>query len=127
MKRRDRGPGIRHGQLPDNSQLYKQRLDMQFLTIRELSKSPKLALTKLTVDKKAVLTNNGKPQALIFSIDGDNFEKTLSLLQKLEFMQNLTEMRLVSMKNGNSKMTLDEINAEIKAVRKKRKGKTKSA
>jgi hypothetical protein len=48
------------------------------------------------------------------------------MLQKLEFMQNLTEMRLTSMKNGNSKMTLDKINAEINAVRKKRKSKTKS-
>ena len=98
---------------------------MQFLTIRELSKSPKLALTKLNADKKAILTNNGKPQALIFSIDGDSFEKTLSMLQKLEFMQNLTEMRLVSMKKGNSKLTLDEINTEINTVRKKRNGKQK--
>jgi len=48
------------------------------------------------------------------------------MLQKLEFMQNLTEMRLTSKKNGNSKMTLDEINTEINAVRKKRKSKVKS-
>jgi hypothetical protein len=41
-------------------------------------------------------------------------------------MQNLTAMRLTSKKNGNSGMTLDEINAEIKAVRKKRKGKAKA-
>ena len=99
---------------------------MQFLTIRELSKSPKETLTRLNEDRKAVLTNNGKPQALIFRIDGDDLEKTLSLLQKLEFMQNLAEMRLESMKNGNSNMTLDEINAEIKAVRKKRPGKAKN-
>ena len=96
---------------------------MQFLTVRELSKSPREALTNIAADGKAVLTNNGKPQALIFRIDGNTFEKTLSLLQKLEFMQNLTEMRLVSMKNGNSEMTLDEINAEIKAARKERKTK----
>jgi len=94
---------------------------MQFLTVRELSKSPAEALTKLKLDKKAVLTNNGKPQALIFKIDTDNFEETLSMLQKLEFMQNLAEMRLVSIKTGNSNMSLDEINAEIKAVRKKKK------
>jgi hypothetical protein len=37
-----------------------------------------------------------------------------------KFMQNLKKMRLTSMKNGNSKMTLDEINVEINAVRKKR-------
>ena len=94
---------------------------MQFMTIRELSKSPQKTLTRLAVDRKAVITNNGRPQALLFKIDGDSIEQTLTLLQKLEFMENLTEMRLASIKNGNSKMTLDEINAEIKAVRKKRK------
>jgi hypothetical protein len=99
---------------------------MQFLTIRELSKSPAETLTRLSKDGKAVLTNNGKPQALLFKIDGNSLENTLSMLQKLEFMQNLTAMRLTSMKNGNSGMTLDEINAEINTVRKKRKGKAKS-
>ena len=67
---------------------------MEFMTIRELSKSPKNTLTRLSKDGKAVLTNNGKPQALIIKIDGERFEQTLSLLQKLEFMQNLAEMRL---------------------------------
>ena len=98
---------------------------MQFLTIRELSKSPKEALTKITEDGKAVLTNNGKPQALIFRIDGDNFERTLTLIQKLEFMLNLADMRLTSMINGNSNMTLEEINAEIKAARKIRSNKSR--
>jgi hypothetical protein len=39
-------------------------------------------------------------------------------LQKLEFIQNLTELRLTSLRNGNANMTLDEINAEIAAARK---------
>jgi hypothetical protein len=94
---------------------------MEFLTVRELSKSPKETLTRLSKDGKAVLTNNGKPQALIFKIDGDSFERTLSLLQKLEFMQTVSEMRLASMQNGNAEMSLDEINAEISAARKERK------
>ena len=94
---------------------------MEFMTVRELSKSPKDTLTRLSKDGKAVLTNNGKPQALIFKIDGESFERTLSLLQKLEFMQNLSEMRLTSLQNGNADMPLDEINAEIAAARKERK------
>ena len=94
---------------------------MEFMTVRELSKSPKDTLSKLSRDGKAVLTNNGKPQALIFKIDGESFERTLSLLQKLEFMQNLSEMRLTSMRNGNADMSLDEINAEIATARKERK------
>ena len=94
---------------------------MEFMTVRELSKSPKTTLTRLAKDGKAVLTNNVKPQALIFKIDGESFERTLSLLQKLEFMQNLSEMRLASMRNGNADMSLDEINAEITEARKERK------
>ena len=96
---------------------------MEFLTVRELSKSPKDTLSRLSKDGKAVLTNNGKPQALLFKIDGESFEKTLSFVQKLEFLQNLTEMRLISLRNGNDRMTLDEINAEIAAARKERKKK----
>ena len=97
---------------------------MEFMTVRELSKSPKDALGRISKDGKTVLTNNGKPQALIFKIDEGSFERTLSLLQKLEFMQNLTEMRLVSLRKGNDNMSLDEINAEITAARKKRKKKS---
>ena len=98
---------------------------MEFMTVRELSKSPKDTLTRLSKDGKAVLTSNGKPQALIFKIDGESFERTLSLLQKLEFMQNLDEMRFTSMRNGNADMSLDEINAEIASARKERKKTTK--
>ena len=96
---------------------------MEFMTVRELSKSPKDTLTRLSRDGKAVLTNNGKPQALIFKIDGASFERTLSLLQKLEFLQNLTEMRLTSLQNGNAGMSPDEINTEIAAARKERRKK----
>jgi len=97
---------------------------MEFLTVRELSKSPKNTLIRLSKDGKAVLTNNGKPQALILKIDENSFEKTLSLLQKLEFMQVLTEIRLAAIQNGTANMSLDEINAEIAAARKERKKKS---
>jgi hypothetical protein len=90
---------------------------MEFLSVRELSKSPKLALDKLMTDGKAVITNNGKPQALMFKVDAANFEKTLSLVQQLEFAQALTDMQIESLRNGNAPMTLDEINAEIKVAR----------
>jgi hypothetical protein len=43
---------------------------MKFLTVRDLSKSPKNTLSRLPKGGKAVLTNNGKPQALIIKIDG---------------------------------------------------------
>jgi hypothetical protein len=98
---------------------------MEFLSVRDLSKSPKLAFNKLAMDGKAVITNNGQPQAILVKVDAASFENTLSLLQKLEFLQNLTSMRLTSQRNGNSDMTLEKINAEIAAVRKERKKKAR--
>jgi PHD/YefM family antitoxin component YafN of YafNO toxin-antitoxin module len=94
---------------------------MEFLSVRELSKSPKFAFDKLSADGKAVITNNGRPEAIMVKVDASSFESTLSLLQKLEFMQNLTELRLTSLRNGNSNMTLDEINAEVAAARAERR------
>jgi PHD/YefM family antitoxin component YafN of YafNO toxin-antitoxin module len=84
------------------------------------TESTKAAFDKLATDGKAVITNNGRPQAILVKVDAASFENTLSLLQKLEFMQNLTEMRLTSRRNSNSDMTLGEINAEIAAARAER-------
>jgi hypothetical protein len=57
---------------------------MQFLSIREFSKAPSAALSKLAQDGKAVLTNNGKPAAIIFPVNTESFEKILSIVQEVE-------------------------------------------
>lgn len=57
---------------------------MQFLTMRELCKAPKATLLRLTQDGKAVLTNNGKPTALMFNIDEGSFELVFGILQEVE-------------------------------------------
>jgi PHD/YefM family antitoxin component YafN of YafNO toxin-antitoxin module len=93
---------------------------MEFVSVRELSKSPKDTFDRLGADGKAVITNNGQPQAILVKVDASSFENTLSMLQKLEFMQNLTELRLASRRNDSANMTLDEINAEIAAARAER-------
>jgi len=56
---------------------------MEFLTIREFSKAPKIALSKLARDGKAVLTNNGKPAAIMLNVDTENFERVFGLVQKI--------------------------------------------
>jgi hypothetical protein len=57
---------------------------MQFLSIREFSKAPKIALSKLSQDGKAVLTNNGKPAAIMINVNTDSFEHVFSLVQEFE-------------------------------------------
>jgi hypothetical protein len=98
---------------------------MEFLSIRDFSASPRKTKETLKRSGKIVLTNNGKPSMLVLDIAEGSFEKTLSILQKVEFLQNLTDMRLISLKKGNSNMTLDEINSEIKSSRKTRRIRSK--
>jgi hypothetical protein len=57
---------------------------MQFLTIRELSKAPRAALSKLAQDGKAVLTNNGKPAAIMITVNAENFERVFNAVQQAE-------------------------------------------
>jgi len=90
---------------------------MQFVSVRELSKSPKLALAKLSADGKAVVTNNGQPQAILLKVDAASFESTLAMIQQAELARAITNMQNESLRNGNAGMTLDEINAEIRAAR----------
>jgi hypothetical protein len=97
---------------------------MEFISVRDLSKSPKLAFDRLAMDGKAVITKKGQPQAILVKVDAASFENALSLLQKLEFLQNLTGMRQTSQRMGNETMTLEEINAEIDAARTKQTQKT---
>jgi len=57
---------------------------MLFLTIREFSKAPSAALTKLAPDGKAVLTNNGKPTAIVIPVNEESFERVFNLVQNDE-------------------------------------------
>ena len=57
---------------------------MEFVSIREFNSTPRATQETLERDGKLVLTNNGKPMALVFSVDSDNFEETLAAIQRVE-------------------------------------------
>lgn len=63
-------------------------------------------------------------------IDETNISSSLRILYKNEMdevgLKALRQMQMDSSLNGNSEMTLEEINAEIAAVRKERKKKNKN-
>ena len=66
---------------------------MKFLSIREFSKTPGIALSKLAQDGKAVLTNNGKPAAIMLTVNADSFEKVFNLVQEMEKLSQSSVIR----------------------------------
>ncbi|MDD3853066.1 MAG: type II toxin-antitoxin system Phd/YefM family antitoxin [Syntrophomonadaceae bacterium] len=81
---------------------------------------PRQIWEKLSEVHELIITNNGKPSALMIEIDDENMEDVLASVRQSMAMRATNKMRLASMMNGNAKMTAEEIEAEIAEARKER-------
>lgn len=68
-----------------------------------------------------MLTANGKPIALLLGVEDDDFEETAQAIRQARAQRALSRMRRQAESQGLSRMSLSEINAEVRAVRSKRK------
>ena len=68
-----------------------------------------------------IITNNGKPIALLTPVTDSDIEETLSAVRKARAINAVRKMQMSSQKNNLSKLTADEIEIEIKAARKSNK------
>ena len=94
---------------------------MRFITIRDLrSKSAKIQ-QELPKEKEMVLTSNGKPIAILIATSAERFEESLAMIRRLRAMEAVDLMQRRSVEAGTDRMSLEEINKEIAAVRKERK------
>jgi hypothetical protein len=90
---------------------------MDFLTVRDFRTSPRSTWRKLENHNKVVITNNGKPIALMLGVDGSSLEETLAAINQAEAMRLINKIHMQSVRNGTDKITMEEIDAEIAAVR----------
>ena len=93
---------------------------MQFVTVRDLRSKSAAIWRKLRKEKEVVITSNGKPIAVLAPVSQGNLEESLKLARKVRAMTAAEALQENSIKKGLDKMTLEEINAEIAAARKKR-------
>ncbi len=89
---------------------------MNFYTVRDLRTTPKSIWENLSADGEVVITNNGKPTALLLDIADGNFEETLKAIRQAKAMIAFNSMRAKAAEKGF--MSDDEIEAEIAAARK---------
>jgi len=90
---------------------------MQFLSVQEFSKSPRAALAAASKRKKVVLTRSGKVSHILIKIDNKSLEMLNDVFLDMEFSKVMSDVQERSKKNGNSKMSLKEINSIISEVR----------
>jgi len=88
---------------------------MEFLSVRELTTSPKEVWAKLAREGELAITNNGRPTAIMFSVANNDFSEILNLLHQVKSTMLLKNIWQEADERGA--LTDTEIDAEIKAVR----------
>ena len=91
-------------------------IHMNFYTVRDLRTTPKSIWENLASDGEVVITNNGKPTAVLLDISDGSFEETLKAIRQAKATIAFNSMRANAAKQGY--MTNEDIEAEIAAARR---------
>jgi antitoxin (DNA-binding transcriptional repressor) of toxin-antitoxin stability system len=94
---------------------------MKFLSVRDLKTKSSQVWKELPNQKEMVITSNGRPIALLVSITENNLEQILSAFRQARAIEAVSSLQYESGRKETDSLTMDEINAEIKTVRSKRK------
>ncbi len=89
---------------------------MNFATVRDFRTSTRSVWDKLNESGEIVVTNNGKPIALMLNIADWEFGELSQAIRQAKAMLSINRMRTIAAENGY--MTDEEIEAEIAAARK---------
>lgn len=93
---------------------------MEFITVRDLRVHPGQVWERLAEQQDIVVTSNGRPIALLTRISEDEVEETLTALRRARAQLAVSRMRTAAAQTNANRMTVEEIEAEIKETRQNR-------
>ena len=96
---------------------------MDFIGVRDFRNKSAAIWKKLSKEKELVITSNGKPVAVLSSVNGADVEESLRLLRQARAMAAVKSLHKKSVEHGLQHTSLAEINKIIHDVRKKQRGK----
>jgi hypothetical protein len=91
------------------------------LNTRELSKSTARVLRDLPKTGPRVITRGNKTVGILIPAAGDRLEEDLDLLRRMELGRALGAVQREAVLHGSDRLTMAQINAEIRAARKARR------
>ena len=94
---------------------------MKFLSVRELRGNSARVWRELPTEKEMVITNNGRPVAMLTTVDENNLEQSLAAWRQVRATQAIADIQRESVRHETDALSMEEINAEIGSVRKARK------
>jgi antitoxin (DNA-binding transcriptional repressor) of toxin-antitoxin stability system len=94
---------------------------MKFITVRDIRTTPARIWKDLPDEQEMIITNNGKPIALLMPVNDSDIEETLSVVRKARAINAVKKMQFFSIQNNLSDITEDDVEKEIQGTRKSRK------
>ena len=95
---------------------------MEFVSVRELRSRSAAVWRSLAREKDIVVTSNGKPIAVLSATTASTLEASLAALRQARAQLAVAAMQRRARETGADRLTLEEVNAEIDAVRRSRDG-----
>ncbi|MDA3937979.1 MAG: type II toxin-antitoxin system Phd/YefM family antitoxin [Spirochaetia bacterium] len=93
---------------------------MKFLSIRDLRSKSAQVWQELPLEREMVITNNGRPIAVISSVDEGTVESSLATWRQVRATQAIVSIQKESMKKGNDRISIEQIDSEINKTRRAR-------
>ncbi len=93
---------------------------MRFISVRDLRGKSAEVWKDLPTEREVVITSNGRPIAILSAVNESNLEESLSAIRQARAIEALMSLQRRSVERGTDNITMEEIDAEVKAVRKKR-------
>ena len=94
---------------------------MRFLSVRDLRGKSSQVWKTLSEEGEMVVTNNGRPVAILSPVNEANLEETLSALRQARAVGAVASLQRRSVEKGTDDLDLSDVNREIGATRKARR------
>lgn len=93
---------------------------MKFVSVRDLRGKSADIWRDLPVEREMVVTSNGRPIAVLSAVTESNLEESLAAFRRVRAIEAVAALQRESVARGTDKLTEDDVNAEIAAVRSAR-------
>jgi antitoxin (DNA-binding transcriptional repressor) of toxin-antitoxin stability system len=94
---------------------------MKFVSTGDFRTSSAKIWEILPEEREMVITNNGKPIALLMPLSDATLENTLATIRQAKAINALKSIQQESLKKGLQKTTMEEIDEEIRRIREESK------
>ncbi|MDE0223359.1 MAG: type II toxin-antitoxin system Phd/YefM family antitoxin [Spirochaetaceae bacterium] len=93
---------------------------MKFVSVRELRSRTSQLWRDLAQERDLVVTNHGKPIAILSATDEDSLERSLAEIRRHRARDALRTIQRDAARRGLDRLSNEDIDAEIQATRRRR-------